>query len=78
MGMLLILIKLLLALGQLNLLIHGFFLNGKLYPVKGTANHQDFAGVGVALPDKINEYKLKLLKEMGCNGYRCAHHPPTP
>ena len=57
---------------------NGVFLNGKLYPVKGTANHQDFAGIGVALPDKINEYKLKLLKEMGCNGYRCAHHPPTP
>lgn len=57
---------------------NGFFLNGKLYPVKGTANHQDFAGIGVALPDKINEYKIKLLKEMGCNGYRTAHHPPTP
>jgi len=57
---------------------NGFFLNGKLYPIKGTANHQDFAGVGVALPDKINAYKLKLLKEMGSNGYRCAHHPPTP
>ena len=57
---------------------HGFFLNGKLYPLKGTANHQDFAGVGVALPDKLNEYKIRLLKEMGCNGYRCAHHPPTP
>jgi len=56
----------------------GFYLNGKLYPVKGTANHQDFAGIGVALPDKINNYKIRLLKEMGCNGYRCAHHPPTP
>jgi beta-galactosidase len=56
---------------------NGFFLNGKLYPIKGTANHQDFAGIGVALPDKINEYKIKLLKEMGCNGYRSAHHPPT-
>lgn len=56
----------------------GFFLNGKLYPVKGTCNHQDFAGIGVALPDKINAYKLKLLKEMGSNGYRCSHHPPTP
>ena len=52
----------------------GFFLNGKLYPVKGTCNHQDFAGIGVALPDKINYYKLKLLKEMGSNGYRCSHH----
>jgi len=57
---------------------NGFFLNGQLYPVKGTANHQDFAGVGVAVPDKINEYKIKLLKEMGCNGYRAAHNPPTP
>jgi len=57
---------------------NGFFLNGKLYPVKGTCNHQDFAGIGVALPDKINEYKLRLLKDMGSNGYRCSHHPPTP
>ena len=57
---------------------NGVFLNGKLYPVKGTCNHQDFAGIGVALPDKINWYKIKLLKEMGSNGYRCSHHPPTP
>jgi beta-galactosidase len=57
---------------------NGVFLNGKLYPVKGTCNHQDFAGIGVALPDKISWYKLKLLKEMGSNGYRCSHHPPTP
>lgn len=57
---------------------NGVFLNGKLYPVKGTTNHQDFAGIGVALPDKINEYKLRLLKEMGSNAYRSAHHPPTP
>ncbi|RPJ69855.1 MAG: glycoside hydrolase family 2 protein, partial [Alphaproteobacteria bacterium] len=57
---------------------NGVFLNGQHYPVKGTCNHQDFAGIGVALPDKINWYKLKLLKEMGSNGYRCSHHPPTP
>jgi len=57
---------------------NGVFLNGRLYPVEGTCNHQDFAGIGVALPDKINWYKLKLLKEMGSNGYRPSHHPPTP
>lgn len=56
----------------------GFFLNEKLYPIKGTSNHQDYAGLGVALPDKVNQYRIKLLKEMGCNGYRTAHHPPTP
>lgn len=57
---------------------NGFFLNGKHYPIKGTANHQDFAGVGVAVPDKLNEYRIKLLKEMGCNAYRSAHNPPSP
>ncbi|MBV5281343.1 MAG: DUF4982 domain-containing protein [Paludibacter sp.] len=57
---------------------NGVFLNGKLCPVKGTCNHQDFAGIGVAVPDKINWYKLKVLKEMGSNGYRCTHHMPTP
>jgi beta-galactosidase len=34
--------------------------------------------VGVALPDRIQEYRIEKLKEMGCNGYRCAHNPPTP
>ena len=56
----------------------GFFLNGKHVEVKGTCNHQDFAGLGVALPDSINEFKIKKLKEMGSNAYRCSHHPPTP
>jgi beta-galactosidase len=56
----------------------GFLLNGSPYLIKGTSNHQDFAGVGVALPDALIAYKLKLLKEMGCNAYRSAHHPPTP
>jgi len=56
----------------------GFFLNGVHTPIKGTCNHQDFAGVGVALPDSIHEYKIKVLKGMGCNAYRCAHNPPAP
>ncbi|MFD0673879.1 beta-galactosidase GalA [Cohnella sp. GCM10027633] len=56
----------------------GFVLNGEPYLIKGTSNHQDFAGVGVALPDSLAAYKLKLLKEMGCNAYRSAHQPPSP
>jgi beta-galactosidase len=56
----------------------GFFLNGKSVKIKGACNHQDFAGVGVALPDRIHEYKIQKLKEMGANGYRCSHHPPAP
>ncbi len=56
----------------------GFKLNGKPYMIKGTSNHQDFAGVGVAVPDALQNYKIQRLKDIGCNGYRTAHHPPSP
>ncbi|SNR37704.1 beta-galactosidase GalA [Flavobacterium sp. ov086] len=57
---------------------NGFFLNGKPLKLKGTNNHQDHAGIGTALPDELQYYRIKKLKEMGSNAYRCSHHPPTP
>ena len=56
----------------------GFFLNGKSVKIKGTCNHQDFAGVGIALPDSLQTWRIRRLKEMGSNAYRCSHNPPTP
>lgn len=56
----------------------GFFLNGKSVKVKGACVHQDHAGVGVALPDRLHAYRIEKLKEMGVNAYRPAHHPPAP
>lgn len=56
----------------------GFFLNGKSIKIQGTNNHQDHAGVGSALPDYLQYYRIKLLKEMGSNAYRASHHAPTP
>ncbi len=56
----------------------GFFLNGQRVELKGTDNHQDHAGVGVALPNALQDYRIARLKEMGSNAYRCAHNPPTP
>ncbi|HEY0944966.1 MAG TPA: beta-galactosidase GalA [Opitutaceae bacterium] len=56
----------------------GFLLNGKRYVIRGTCNHQDHAGVGTALPDALQDFRVRRLKEMGCNAYRTAHHPPTP
>lgn len=56
----------------------GLFLNGKPVKVQGTSNHQDHAGVGSALPDYLQYYRIGLLKEMGCNAYRTTHNPPTP
>ncbi len=56
----------------------GFFLNGKHILLKGTNNHQDHAGVGTAIPDALQEFRIARLKEMGANAYRCSHNPPTP
>jgi beta-galactosidase len=56
----------------------GFFLNGKALKLKGTNNHQDHAGLGTALPDELQYYRIRKLKDLGSNAYRCSHHPPTP
>jgi beta-galactosidase len=56
----------------------GFLLNGKPYRIQGTCNHQDHAGVGAAIPDALQEFRVKELKEFGCNAIRTSHNPPTP
>lgn len=55
----------------------GFFLNDQPLKLKGTSNHQDHAGVGVAVPDSIWDFRVRKLKEMGSNAYRSAHNPPA-
>jgi len=56
----------------------GFFLNGKSIKIQGTCNHQDHAGVGAALPDRLQVFRLAVLKEMGGNAVRTSHNMPTP
>jgi beta-galactosidase len=56
----------------------GFLLNGKPVKLNGTCNHQDHAGVGSALPDRLQAWRIERLKEMGSNAYRTSHNPPTP
>ena len=40
-------------------------------------NHQDHAGVGSALPDRLQYFRIERLKEMGVNAYRTSHNEPT-
>ncbi|HXB34430.1 MAG TPA: glycoside hydrolase family 2 TIM barrel-domain containing protein, partial [Puia sp.] len=56
----------------------GLFVNGQPVKVHGVCCHQDHAGVGSALPDYLQYYRVGLLKEMGVNAYRTSHNPPTP
>ncbi len=56
----------------------GFFLNGRNVKIKGVNMHQDHAGVGAAIPDAMQAYRLKELKKYGVNGYRASHNPMSP
>ncbi len=55
----------------------GMFLNGEKERIKGICCHQDHAGVGAATGKTLTEYRLKKLKALGINAYRCAHHAPS-
>lgn len=57
---------------------YGLFLNGKNIKIKGVNCHQDHAGVGSAMPDNLQYYRIKLLKQLGSNAYRTSHNPPSP
>lgn len=55
----------------------GFLVDGKKVELLGVDLHQDHAGVGVAVPKGLIEYRLRKLKEMGVNAIRCSHNPAS-
>ena len=57
---------------------NGVFINGQHVEIQGMCNHQDHAGVGSALPDRVQFFRVEKLKEMGVNGCRTSHNAPTP
>jgi beta-galactosidase len=58
--------------------VNGFLLNGKHVKMNGVCLHHDGGCVGAAVPIKIWEERLKLLKKMGCNAMRTSHNPVAP
>lgn len=56
----------------------GFFLNGKPLKLIGTNRHQDYEGVGNAVPDHIHVEDVLRMKAMGSNFLRIAHYPQDP
>lgn len=56
----------------------GFLLNGKTVKIKGMCLHHDCGMTGAVGYRESWERRLKVLKDMGCNGVRCAHNPPVP
>ncbi|MBC7887475.1 MAG: glycosyl hydrolase 53 family protein [Ferruginibacter sp.] len=70
--------KLRIGIRTVEIKTNGVFLNGKHVKIYGTNNHQDHAGLGSALPDYIQYYRIGLIKNMGVNAYRTSHNAPTP
>jgi len=56
----------------------GFFLNGRAMKIKGVCIHHDAGCLGAAVPDKVLERRLRILKEIGVNAIRTSHNPPAP
>ena len=50
-------------------------MNGKVIKLKGVNLHQDAGHLGIAVPKKDWEIRVKELKKIGCNAIRTAHHP---
>ena len=56
----------------------GFYLNGNSYKLVGASRHQDYEGMGNAVPDALAREDIRLLKDMGGNFLRVAHYPQDP
>lgn len=56
----------------------GFFLNGQHVKLIGASRHQDYKGLGTALPDALHVRDVALVKKMGGNFIRIAHYPQDP
>lgn len=56
----------------------GFVLNGRSVKIKGMCVHHDCGLTGAVGLRESWERRLKILKDMGCNGIRCSHNPPAP
>lgn len=52
----------------------GFILNGRSYPLRGGARHQDCKGVGNALTREHHKQDMEIIRELGANTLRLAHY----
>lgn len=56
----------------------GFFLNGKLYPLRGVNRHQDWFNMGYAITQNEHNIDFGMIYDIGANAVRFAHYPHDP
>ena len=56
----------------------GYYLNGRKLLLRGLNRHQSFPYVGYAMPESMQRYDAKILKEELCvNAVRTSHYPQS-
>jgi beta-galactosidase len=53
----------------------GFLLNGERVKLRGVCLHHDGGCLGAAVPERVWERRLEILRETGCNAIRICHNP---
>ncbi len=53
-------------------------LNNLPFIWRGFNNHNSFAGVGMAIPDRVNLFRAQSARAVGANAWRMSHDPPIP
>lgn len=57
---------------------NGLKLNGQATKMRGFCNHESFAGVGSAIPDRVDLLRVQQMRGVGGNAWRTSHNPPEP
>jgi hypothetical protein len=52
----------------------GLHVNEQRVRLKGFCNHNDFTGVGVAVPPRLNLFRAQALRDVGANAWRMSHN----
>ena len=55
----------------------GLFINDRPVKIKGLCGHYDCGLLGKAVPDNVFRHKVRMMREMGANGYRTSHYPQS-
>lgn len=56
----------------------GLFVNEQVVTFRGFCDHESFAAVGMAVPDRVNLFRMQAMRGMGGNSRRMSHNPPAP
>jgi beta-galactosidase/beta-glucuronidase len=54
------------------------FISSEHFKIRGFCDHNNFAVVGMAVPDRINLFRAQASRGVGGNGRRTSHNPPDP